>query len=86
MYIDRIYSKGETQYLVPGGNLPQYKCLVPAQNRLPYVLVEEVEGGLNNFRVFDNDISQHIRDFAMHHVFLSNIFLYVIHTLYHYIP
>ena len=66
MYIDRIYSegntnaKGETQYLAPGGNLPWYKCLVPAQNRLPYVLVKEVEGGLNNFRDFDNDISQHI--------------------------
>ena len=27
-----------------------YKCVAPAQNRLPRALVEEVEGGLNNIR------------------------------------
>ena len=35
----------------PLGELTKYKCLVPAQNRLPNALAEEVEGGLNNFRV-----------------------------------
>ena len=35
----------------PWGELTKYKCLVPAQNRLPNVLVEEVEGGLNNLEI-----------------------------------
>ena len=38
----------------PWGELTKYKChkcLVPAQNRLPTALVEEVEGGLNNLEI-----------------------------------
>ena len=35
----------------PPGELTKYKCLVATQNRLPNALVEEVERGLNNFRV-----------------------------------
>ena len=38
----------------PWGELTKYKChkcLVPAQNRLPNALVEEVEGGLNNLEI-----------------------------------
>ena len=35
----------------PLGELTKYKCLVPAQNRLPNALVEEVEGGLNNLEI-----------------------------------
>ena len=34
----------------PWGNLPSINVLVPAQNRLPNALAEEVEGGLNNFK------------------------------------
>ena len=34
-----------------GGELTKYKCLVPAQNRLPNALVEEEEGGLNNLEI-----------------------------------
>ena len=41
---------GGTQYPAPG-ELTKYKCLVPTQNRLLNALAEEVEGGLNNFRV-----------------------------------
>ena len=41
---------GGTQYPAPG-ELTEYKCLVPTQNRLLNALAEEVEGGLNNFRV-----------------------------------
>ena len=41
---------GGTQYPAPG-ELTKYKCLVLTQNRLLNALVEEVEGGLNNFRV-----------------------------------
>ena len=57
MHIDRVFAakcntnaKGEhsTQ---PLGELTKYKSLVPTQNRLPNALAEEVEGGLNNFRV-----------------------------------
>ena len=35
----------------PWGVLTKYKCLVPAQNRLPKALAEEVEGGLNNLEI-----------------------------------
>ena len=35
----------------PWGKLTKYKCLVRAQNRLPNAPTEEVEGGLNSFRV-----------------------------------
>ena len=35
----------------PWGELTKYKCLVPAQNRLPNALAEEVEGGLNNLEI-----------------------------------
>ena len=35
----------------PWGELTRYKCLVPAQNRLPNALAEEVEGGLNNLKI-----------------------------------
>ena len=35
----------------PWGELTKYKCLVPAQNRLPNPLAEEVEGGLNNLEI-----------------------------------
>ena len=35
----------------PLGELTKYKCLVPAQNRLPTALAEEVEGGLNNLEI-----------------------------------
>ena len=35
----------------PWGVLTKYKCLVPAQNRLPNALAEEVEGGLNNLEI-----------------------------------
>ena len=35
----------------PLGELTEYKCLVPAQNRLPNALAEEVEGGLNNLEI-----------------------------------
>ena len=44
------YAKGRTQYLVCGGHLPSTNVWRP-QNRLPNALVEEVGGGLNNFRV-----------------------------------
>ena len=40
-----------TQYPTPGGELTKYKCLVPAQNRLPNALVEEMQGGLNNSEI-----------------------------------
>ena len=35
----------------PVGELTKYKCLVPAQNKLPNAPAVEVEGGLNNFTV-----------------------------------
>ena len=47
--------QGGTQYPgTPGGGggeITKYKCLVPAQNRLPNALVEEVEGELNNLEI-----------------------------------
>ena len=53
MHIDRIYSqhkaRGGEKILGPCGKLTKYKCLAPAQNRLPNALVEEMEGGLNKF-------------------------------------
>ena len=33
----------------PWGKRTKYKCLAPAQNRLPNALVEEMEGELNKF-------------------------------------
>ena len=58
MHIDRMclqenastnaWGEHSTQPLV---EFTKYKCLVPAQNRLPNALAEEVEGGCNNFRV-----------------------------------
>ena len=58
MHIDRMCLQqnptqmliGGTQYPAPG-ELTKYKCLVPTQNRLLNALAEEVERGLNNFRV-----------------------------------
>ena len=57
MHIDRMCLQQNatqmlrgTQYPAPG-ELTKYKCLVPAQNRLPNALAEQVEGGLNDFRV-----------------------------------
>ena len=55
--IDPCLQQNATQMLggkhstQPVGELTKYKCLVPAQNRLPNALAEEVEGGLNNFTV-----------------------------------
>ena len=43
--------KGEQSTQPLGGGLTKYKCLVPAQNRLPNALVEKVEGGLNNLEI-----------------------------------
>ena len=58
MHIDKMcLQQNATQMLrgntVPSlwGELTKYKCLVPAQNRLPNALVEEVEGGLNNLEI-----------------------------------
>ena len=58
MHIDRMCLQQNASQMLRGntvpkplGELTKYKCLVPAQNRLPNALAEEVEGGLNNFRV-----------------------------------
>ena len=58
MHIDKMcLQQNTTQMLrentVPSswGELTKYKCLVPAQNRLPNALAEEVEGGLNNLEI-----------------------------------
>ena len=59
MHIDKMcLPKNATQVLrgntvpSPWGELTmKYKCLVPAQNRLPNALTEEVEGGLNNLEI-----------------------------------
>ena len=58
MHIDKMcLQQNATQMLrantvpSPWGELTKYKCLVPAQNRLPNALVEEVEGGLNNLEI-----------------------------------
>ena len=59
-YIDKMcLQQNATQMLkgeqstqpLGGGGLTKYKCLVPAQNRLPNALVEKVEGGLNNLEI-----------------------------------
>ena len=52
MFCSKIHHKclGGTQYPALG-ELTKYKCLVPAQNRLPNALAEEVEGGLNNLEL-----------------------------------
>ena len=67
MHIDKMcLQQNATQMLrgntvpSPWGELTKYKCLVPAQNRLPSALAEEVEGGLNNLEInfqVHNDIS-----------------------------
>ena len=52
-----MFAKNATQMLrantvpSPWGEFTKYKCLVPAQNRLPNALAEEVEGGLNNLEI-----------------------------------
>ena len=58
MHIDEMcLQQNATQMLrgniVPSlwGELTKYKCLVPAQNRLPNALAEEVESGLNNLEI-----------------------------------
>ena len=58
MHVDKMcLQQSATQMLrgntvpSPWGELTKYKCLVPAQNRLPNALVEEVEGGLNNLEI-----------------------------------
>ena len=58
MHIDKMrLQQNATQMLrsntvpSPWGELTKYKCLVPAQNRLPNALAEEVEGGLNNLEI-----------------------------------
>ena len=58
MHIDKMcLQQNATQMLrgntvpSPWGELAKYKCLVPAQNRLPNALAEEVEGGLNNLEI-----------------------------------
>ena len=58
MHIDEMcLQQNATQMLrgniVPSlwGELTKYKCLVPAQNRLPNALAEEVESGLNNLKI-----------------------------------
>ena len=58
MHIDKMcLQQNATQMLRgktiprPWGELTAYKCLVPAQNRLPNALVEEVEGGFNNLEI-----------------------------------
>ena len=58
MHIDKMcLQQNATQMLrgntvpSPWGELTKYKCLVPAQNRFPNALAEEVEGGLNNLEI-----------------------------------
>ena len=58
MHIDKMcLQQNATQMLrgntvpSPWGELTKYKCLVPAQNRLPNALAEEVDGGLNNLEI-----------------------------------
>ena len=58
MHIDKLcLQQNATQMLrgntvpSPWGELTKYKCPVPAQNRLPNALAEEVEGGLNNLEI-----------------------------------
>ena len=55
MHIDRMCLQQNASQMLRGehstqplGELTKYRCLVPAQNRLPNALAEEVEGGLNN--------------------------------------
>ena len=56
MHNNRIYSQHKATQMLrgntisgPWGKLTKYKCLVPAQSKLPNALVEE--GGLNKFWV-----------------------------------
>ena len=56
----RQHTKEETQYPVPGGHLPSTNAWRLHKIGLPNALVKEVGGGLNNFRVFHNNISQHM--------------------------
>ena len=58
MHIDKMcLQQNATQMLrgntvpSPWGELTKYKCLVPAQNRLPNALAEELKGGLNNLEI-----------------------------------
>ena len=57
----------------PWGELTKYKCLVPAQNRLPNALVEEVEGGLNIL-----DIKLFVFIFIMTFLHMCEILEYIV--------
>ena len=50
MHIDRIYLQQKATQMLKREH-SKHKCLVPTQNWLPNAVVEEREGGLNNFRV-----------------------------------
>ena len=53
MHIDKMCLQQNATQMLRANTVPspKYKCLVPAQNRLPNALVEEVEGGLNNLEI-----------------------------------
>ena len=97
MHIDRIYLQQNATQMLRGDTVPSplereltmYKCLVPAQNRLPNALVEEVGETLNNFRdlIFHNydfhhnNFSSYKRFYDVMHRVLSNRFYLTLHIL-----